>query len=30
MEDQGKVLLRATIRSWSPIARGGFPPRLAG
>lgn len=30
MEDQGKVLLRVTIGSWGPIARGGFPPRLAG
>ena len=29
MVDQGKCLIRITIESWGPIARGGFPPRLA-
>ncbi len=29
MLDQGKVLLRITIESWGPIAKGGFPARLA-
>jgi PPOX class probable F420-dependent enzyme len=29
MLDQGKSLLRITPQSWSPIATGGFPPRLA-
>ena len=30
MVRQGKVLLRLSIERWSPIARGGFPPRLLG
>jgi PPOX class probable F420-dependent enzyme len=30
MRDQGKSLLRMTIRRWGPIATGGFPARLAG
>ena len=30
MIDQGKSLLRVTPTSWSPIATGGFPARLAG
>ncbi|MCW2851809.1 MAG: Pyridoxine 5-phosphate oxidase [Nocardioides sp.] len=29
MRDQGKSLLRITPTRWSPIATGGFPPRLA-
>ena len=29
MRDQGKSLLRITPESWSPVATGGFPPRLA-
>jgi PPOX class probable F420-dependent enzyme len=29
MRDQGKSLLRMTIRRWGPIATGGFPARLA-
>ncbi|MCZ4500392.1 MAG: pyridoxamine 5-phosphate oxidase-related FMN-binding [Marmoricola sp.] len=29
MIDQGKSLLRITPTSWSPIATGGFPARLA-
>jgi PPOX class probable F420-dependent enzyme len=29
MVAQGKCLLRLTIESWSPIATGGFPARLA-
>jgi PPOX class probable F420-dependent enzyme len=29
MRDQGKSLLRVTPESWSPVARGGFPARLA-
>jgi PPOX class probable F420-dependent enzyme len=29
MRDQGKSLLRVTPESWSPIATGGFPARLA-
>lgn len=29
MRDQGKSLLRITPERWSPIATGGFPPRLA-
>jgi PPOX class probable F420-dependent enzyme len=29
MLDQGKSLIRITIRRWGPIATGGFPPRLA-
>ncbi|TKV60210.1 PPOX class F420-dependent oxidoreductase [Nakamurella flava] len=29
MTRQGKCLLRITPESWSPIATGGFPPRLA-
>jgi PPOX class probable F420-dependent enzyme len=29
MRDQGKSLIRVTIESWSPVATGGFPPRLA-
>jgi len=30
MRDQGKCLLRLTIDRWGPLARGGFPPELAG
>ncbi len=30
MVDQGKCLIRLAIDRWGPIARGGFPPRLAG
>jgi PPOX class probable F420-dependent enzyme len=30
MVDQGKCLIRITPTRWSPIATGGFPPRLAG
>jgi PPOX class probable F420-dependent enzyme len=29
MRDQGKSLLRITPTRWSPIATGGFPPRVA-
>jgi len=29
MVDQGKCLIRLTIERWGPIAKGGFPPRLA-
>ncbi|WP_182526636.1 PPOX class F420-dependent oxidoreductase [Nocardioides dongkuii] len=29
MRDQGKSLIRVTPTHWSPIATGGFPPRLA-
>jgi PPOX class probable F420-dependent enzyme len=29
MIDQGKCLIRLTPTRWSPIATGGFPPRLA-
>jgi len=29
MLDQGKVLIRITVESWGPIAKGGFPARLA-
>jgi PPOX class probable F420-dependent enzyme len=29
MVDQGKSLIRITIDRWGPIARGGFPARLA-
>lgn len=29
MLDQGKSVLRVTPTRWSPIATGGFPPRLA-
>ncbi|RNM15907.1 PPOX class F420-dependent oxidoreductase [Nocardioides pocheonensis] len=29
MIDQGKSLLRITPTRWGPVARGGFPPRLA-
>ncbi len=29
MVHQGKCLVRVTIERWGPIARGGFPPRLA-
>ena len=29
MRDQGKSLLRITPESWSPVATGGFPARLA-
>ncbi|TCK24949.1 PPOX class F420-dependent oxidoreductase [Pseudonocardia endophytica] len=29
MRDQGKALIRITPTRWSPIATGGFPPRLA-
>ncbi len=28
MTDQGKVLIRLQIERWSPICKGGFPPRL--
>ncbi|MCW2616411.1 MAG: putative Pyridoxamine 5-phosphate oxidase [Frankiales bacterium] len=28
MVRQGKSLLRVTIRSWGPVATGGFPPEL--
>jgi PPOX class probable F420-dependent enzyme len=30
MVNQGKSLIRITIDDWGPIARGGFPARLAG
>ena len=29
MTDQGKALIRITPQSWSPVATGGFPARLA-
>ena len=29
MRDQGKSLIRITIDRWGPVARGGFPARLA-
>ena len=29
MRDQGKSLIRVTPERWSPVATGGFPPRLA-
>ena len=29
MRDQGKSLIRITVERWGPIARGGFPARLA-
>ena len=29
MERQGKCLIRLTIERWGPIAKGGFPARLA-
>ncbi len=29
MVQQGKVLLRLSIDSWSPISQGGFPSHLA-
>ncbi len=29
MVDQGKSLMRVTATRWSPVATGGFPPRLA-
>ena len=29
MVEQGKCLIRLTIERWGPIAKGGFPPRLA-
>ncbi len=29
MRRQGKSLIRVTIERWGPIARGGFPARLA-
>lgn len=29
MVDQGKVLIRITVDSWGPVARGGFPAHLA-
>ena len=29
MVDQGKCLIRLTVERWGPIAKGGFPPRLA-
>ena len=29
MTEQGKALIRVTPRSWSPVATGGFPARLA-
>lgn len=28
MVDQGKSIIRITIDTWGPIARGGFPPEL--
>jgi PPOX class probable F420-dependent enzyme len=30
MRDQGKSLIRVTIESWGPIAKGGFPPEHTG
>lgn len=29
MTDQGKCLIRLAVERWGPIARGGFPARLA-
>lgn len=29
MQQQGKCLIRITVDEWGPIAKGGFPPRLA-
>lgn len=29
MVDQGKSLLRVTLKRWGPVATGGFPARLA-
>jgi PPOX class probable F420-dependent enzyme len=29
MERQGKCLIRIAVDRWGPIAKGGFPPRLA-
>jgi PPOX class probable F420-dependent enzyme len=29
MVDQGKCLIRLTIEEWGPIAKGGFPARIA-
>lgn len=29
MRTQGKSLIRITVRSWGPVATGGFPARLA-
>ena len=29
MIDQGKCLIRITIENWGPVAKGGFPARLA-
>ena len=29
MERQGKCLIRISVDRWGPIAKGGFPPRLA-
>jgi hypothetical protein len=29
MRAQGKSLIRVTPERWSPVATGGFPPRLA-
>jgi PPOX class probable F420-dependent enzyme len=29
MQEQGKALIRITPARWSPVATGGFPPRLA-
>lgn len=29
MVDQGKVLIRIAIERWGPIAKGGFPARIA-
>jgi hypothetical protein len=30
MVTQGKCLIRLTIDRWGPIAKGGFPARIAG
>jgi PPOX class probable F420-dependent enzyme len=29
MVDQGKCVIALTVERWGPIAKGGFPPRLA-
>ena len=29
MRDQGKSLIRISVERWGPVARGGFPARLA-
>lgn len=29
MQRQGKCLIRISVDRWGPIAKGGFPPRLA-